>query len=593
MQLVKPTNSEIKQVATARYFLDSRYKPVVETIIKGIRNYRDLGEHGFFGVFLYGAPGVGKTSMVDYLAEQTGGDRLKVPLFANPDEVREAYKQARAYVKEKNRPVLISINEIDALGKRSSGTTSENKAAILAALLTESESTENTGVFTFYTSNRFKEDCDEAFMRAPRGGIQVEIFPPTLIGREKVMQALLSDKTLPVKWEADNIKHAASISYAYTPADLLGLIQLSVMETSKAEHYKDGAQLFISKSMQEVLERLKREKGLEVAPDVADKIAKQEGDFSKDKSDFTLFGKRNAGKSEEAPVSYFIRKKSESEFLVFEKKMTNGIIDAAFKFAHPSAIASMPFIEPKERLKDVAGGYIEQQKKVLQSMGLRIDNGANVILYGPPGSGKTFIALALGGELGYNTIIVNPSNIIDKYVGESGKKVAQLFTAAKALAPCLLIIDEGDGLDRQNPYSEGWMSVLKANTSEKIPGVMVIMTGNDPSYWGDDILSRFTKLYIPRPDNKSLSEIIANYTPAGCSINPDMVIEAGGDRITPRLIKDAIATFTNFGKTPTTERLIQMISTTQMAADTRDYESIRKLVGDDTARIAQVLGYSD
>lgn len=77
--------------------------------------------------------------------------------------------------------------------------------------------------------------------------------------------------------------------------------------------------------------------------------------------------------------------------------------------------------------------------------GLRARSG-RVLLYGPPGSGKTFVAKATAAECGRPLIVVTPSLIMSKYVGDAEKQVRCLFAVAKSIAPCLVFIDEADAL---------------------------------------------------------------------------------------------------------------------------------------------------
>lgn len=69
-----------------------------------------------------------------------------------------------------------------------------------------------------------------------------------------------------------------------------------------------------------------------------------------------------------------------------------------------------------------------------------------LMLYGPPGCGKTYIARALAGELGARFMTVSLADILDLYVGESEKNVHEIFETARANAPCVLFLDEVDAI---------------------------------------------------------------------------------------------------------------------------------------------------
>jgi ribosome biogenesis ATPase len=71
---------------------------------------------------------------------------------------------------------------------------------------------------------------------------------------------------------------------------------------------------------------------------------------------------------------------------------------------------------------------------------------AGVLLYGPPGCGKTLVAKAVSNESKANFISIKGPELLNKYVGESEKAVRQLFKRARASAPCVIFFDELDSL---------------------------------------------------------------------------------------------------------------------------------------------------
>jgi ribosome biogenesis ATPase len=71
---------------------------------------------------------------------------------------------------------------------------------------------------------------------------------------------------------------------------------------------------------------------------------------------------------------------------------------------------------------------------------------AGVLLYGPPGCGKTLLAKAIAAETAANFISVKGPELLDKYVGESERAVRALFARARASAPCVVFFDELDAL---------------------------------------------------------------------------------------------------------------------------------------------------
>lgn len=88
--------------------------------------------------------------------------------------------------------------------------------------------------------------------------------------------------------------------------------------------------------------------------------------------------------------------------------------------------------------------------------------GCQILMYGPPGCGKSFVAEAIAGELKCAYAIINASDILDKYVGEAPKKIVQIFEESKKYDRCLIFFDELDALfaDRESDDSRHTKDVL-------------------------------------------------------------------------------------------------------------------------------------
>jgi SpoVK/Ycf46/Vps4 family AAA+-type ATPase len=117
---------------------------------------------------------------------------------------------------------------------------------------------------------------------------------------------------------------------------------------------------------------------------------------------------------------------------------------------------------PTVKLADV-GGMADVKRRLeisflapMQNPQLRQYYGKSLrgglLLYGPPGCGKTFIARALAGELGARFQAVGLSDVLDMWLGESERKLHEIFQTARRNAPCVLFLDEIDALGQKRSH---------------------------------------------------------------------------------------------------------------------------------------------
>ncbi|CAO2828505.1 unnamed protein product [Amaranthus hypochondriacus] len=139
-----------------------------------------------------------------------------------------------------------------------------------------------------------------------------------------------------------------------------------------------------------------------------------------------------------------------------------------------------------------------------------VDLESGILLYGPPGCGKTLIAKAVANEAGANFIHIKGPELLNKYVGESESQVRTLFNRARTCAPCIIFFDEVDALSTERGKEGGWVVerlvnqlLIELNGGDHRRGVFVIGATNRPEVIDDALLrpGRFgNKLYVPLPD---------------------------------------------------------------------------------------------
>lgn len=164
--------------------------------------------------------------------------------------------------------------------------------------------------------------------------------------------------------------------------------------------------------------------------------------------------------------------------------------------------------ELKQRLKDEVIDLLKEPDKY-RKLRVKIPNG--ILLYGPPGCGKTFIAEKFAEELDCHFICVHCSDVASPYIHGGQEKIASLFQQAREKAPSILFLDEIDAMltdrSRQTNVSEAGevneFLIQLNNCAED--GVFVIGATNKPMLIDPAALrtGRFDiKVYVPEPDEK-------------------------------------------------------------------------------------------
>ena len=103
-----------------------------------------------------------------------------------------------------------------------------------------------------------------------------------------------------------------------------------------------------------------------------------------------------------------------------------------------------------------------------------------LLLYGPPGCGKTFLAKALAGELGAAFISAGLAEILDMWIGSSERNVHELFAQARQAAPCVLFLDEIDALGQKRTQTRN--SSMRSVVNQLLTELDGIASDNEGVY---------------------------------------------------------------------------------------------------------------
>ncbi|KAF8985987.1 P-loop containing nucleoside triphosphate hydrolase protein [Cyathus striatus] len=144
-----------------------------------------------------------------------------------------------------------------------------------------------------------------------------------------------------------------------------------------------------------------------------------------------------------------------------------------------------------------------------------------VLLYGPPGTGKTMVCRAVARECGARMLVIKPSDVMEKWLGESEKQVKAIFTLAYRLAPCLIFVDELDSLfGKRKDDDKKWerdilaeflqfMDGLKSAKQNKDAGVVLIGATNRPQDIDEAVIRRLpSRMMVDAPDEKQRQRIL-------------------------------------------------------------------------------------
>jgi transitional endoplasmic reticulum ATPase len=465
-----------------------KLREMIELPMKHPELFQHLGIEPPKGVLLYGPPGVGKTLLARALANEIGayfvtinGPEIMSKFYGESEQrLREIFDDA-----DKNAPSIIFIDEIDAIAPKREEVTGEVEKRVVSQLLTLMDGIKGRGRIVVIGATNRPDAVDPALRRPGRFDREIEIRPPDTKARKEILQ--VHTRNMPVA-EDVNLDVIAEMTNGYTGADIAALAKEAAMHALRR---------FINTGDRKKL--LEQEK---LSPEVLKELKVTMEDFMN-----------------------------------------------AMKFVQPTLLREVYVEVPRVRWSEIGGlDNVKQQLReavewpmrfpeLFAKSGIRPPKG--VLLFGPPGTGKTMLAKAVATESGANFIAVRGPEVLSKWVGESEKAIREIFKRARQTAPTVIFFDEIDsiapmrGMAHDSGVTERMVNQLLSEMDGIVPlsKVVVIAATNRPDILDPALLrpGRFDRLiYVPPPDKKARLEILKVHTasvPLSSDVNLEVLAE--------------------------------------------------------------------
>lgn len=428
------------------------------------KSLRKFGLKPTKGVLLFGPPGTGKTKIARIIANQAGaafyavsGSDFASKWFGESERnLRDIFEAAR-----QNKPAVLFFDELEAfLPKRSQMSRSDApEKRIVATFLAETDGIDGLDGVLLVAATNHPEMIDPAALRPGRFDKLIYITPPGAAGRRAIFARYLAGKRTSPDLDLDKL---ASRTERFTGAD----IESACTSALKNAITRGGsrAATITAEDFAVVLAGIR--------PSVTIKMLREYEALS------SQFGRRTAPGEAEAPVA--------------------------------TAPLTWDDVAGLEEMKDALREAIEMpltNPELLREYHVRPTKG--VLLFGPPGCGKTFLAKVVASESKASFLHVKGPELLRGLVGQSEEQLRDIFIRAREGAPCVLFFDEIDAIAGARGTTDASSTQIltqmltEMDGLEELKGVVVVAATNRPDTLDNALLrpGRFDRvLYVPPPD---------------------------------------------------------------------------------------------
>ncbi|HXL50432.1 MAG TPA: CDC48 family AAA ATPase [Candidatus Limnocylindrales bacterium] len=458
-----------------------RIREMVELPLRHPELFQRLGIEPPKGIFLYGPPGCGKTLVAKAVASESDANFY---VISGPEIMSKFYGESEARLREifqkaqESAPSIIFIDEMDSIAPKREEVTGEVERRVVAQLLSLMDGMAARGNIIVIGATNRPNAIDPALRRPGRFDREIEIGVPDKTSRHEILQ--VHTRAMPLTLDVD-LHRLSDICHGYTGADISALCREAAMKALR--RYLPSINLEEERVPGEMLEKM------QVNLD----------DFKTAYREITPTAMRE---------------------VYIEVSSVN--------WADVGGLTDV-----KQELQEAVEWPIKKPEAFTR-VGIRPPKG--ILLFGPPGCGKTMLARAVATESEANFISIKGPELFSKWVGESEKGIREVFKKGRSAAPSIVFFDELDSVAPRrgtdlgdSGASERVISQLLTEMDgiESLVNVVVIGASNRPDIIDPAILrpGRFDRLiYVPAPDHATRLQILKIHT-RNMPLTPDVDLD--------------------------------------------------------------------